>query len=100
MDGNGKEAKAYFVFNITFDDNAKNEASLSGIEYGDQWLRGDVNMDNEVTIADVTALVNMLLGTAAAPSEEMKKNADANEDGEISVADIKAVVEIILGKGR
>ena len=100
VDGNDKEAKAYFVFNITFDDNAKNEASLSGIEYGDQWLRGDVNMDNEVTIADVTALVNMLLGTAAAPSEEMKKNADANEDGEISVADIKAVVEIILGKGR
>ena len=59
-----------------------------------------MNMDNEVTIADVTALVNMLLGTAAAPSEEMKKNADANEDREISVADIKAVVEIILGKGR
>ena len=52
---------------------------------------GDVNRDLEVSIADVNAVINMILGgntgTAAA---------DVNGDGEINIADLNAVIDIIL----
>lgn len=55
--------------------------------------RGDVNGDGEVTIADVTALVNIILGKAAS-----KAVADVNGDGDVTIADVTALVNIILGK--
>ena len=58
-----------------------------------QYQRGDVNKDGEVSIADVTALVNIILGKA-----EENELADVNEDGEVSIADVTALVNIILGK--
>ena len=55
--------------------------------------KGDVNGDNQVTIADVTALVNVILGkTASNPA------CDVNGDSIISIADVTALVNIILGK--
>ena len=64
-------------------------------------LLGDVNNDGEVTIADVTALVNIILGKATSPDPsqggEYKLDvADANGDGDISIADVTAIVNIIL----
>ncbi len=53
---------------------------------------GDVNEDGEVNIADVTMLVNVILGNAEA------ENADVNTDGTIDIADVTALVNIILGK--
>ena len=53
---------------------------------------GDVNEDGEVNIADVTMLVNVILGNAEA------ENADVNADGTIDIADVTALVNIILGK--
>lgn len=53
---------------------------------------GDVNEDGEVNIADVTMLVNVILGNAEA------ENADINADGTIDIADVTALVNIILGK--
>ena len=53
---------------------------------------GDVNEDGEVNIADVTMLVNVILGNAEAA------NADVNTDGTIDIADVTALVNIILGK--
>ena len=53
------------------------------------------NRDLEVNIADVNAVINMILGgntgTAAA---------DVNGDGEINIADINAVIDIILSGTR
>ena len=59
-------------------------------------LLGDVNGDGEVTIADVTALVIILLGkdTAAYNLEA----ADVNEDGGVTIADVVALVKMILTK--
>ena len=53
---------------------------------------GDVNNDGEVTIADVTSLVNIVL------SEEASDNVmtDVNEDNEVSVADITSLVSLVL----
>ena len=59
------------------------------------FLRGDVNGDGSVTIADVTALVNIILGKSAAPASGV---ADVNEDGGVTIADVTALVNIILGK--
>ena len=57
---------------------------------------GDVNLDGNVTIADVTALVNVILGKDAGEYDE--DAADVNEDGQITIADVTGLVNIILGK--
>jgi hypothetical protein len=59
------------------------------------WLQGDVNGDGEVNIADVNALINVIMG-AEADSDTMLR-ADVNEDSEINIADINALIDIILG---
>ena len=54
-------------------------------------LLGDVNGDDNVNVADVTALVNILLSTG-------EKHAAANVDGNdtIDINDVKALLQIIL----
>ncbi len=60
---------------------------------------GDVNGDNQVSIADVTALVNIILGKDnSEPYQYDHKAADVNNDGNTSIADVTALVNIILGK--
>jgi hypothetical protein len=56
-------------------------------------LIGDVNLDGQVTIADVTALVNILLGKATE-----NPNADVNQDGQVTIADVTALVNLLLEK--
>ncbi len=58
-------------------------------------LTGDVNGDGQVSIADVTALVNIILGKSSDYNEAV---ADVNEDEHITIADVTALVNIILGK--
>ena len=60
-----------------------------------KFLRGDVNGDGSITIADVTALVNIILGKTQAPASGV---ADVNGDGSVTIADVTALVNIILGK--
>ncbi|MBP5515110.1 MAG: hypothetical protein J6Y04_10135 [Bacteroidaceae bacterium] len=60
---------------------------------------GDVNKDGEISIADVTALVNIILGKDnIQPYQYDHVAADVNQDGDISIADVTALVNIILGK--
>lgn len=61
---------------------------------GDPSLKGDVNGDGEVNIADVNALINIIMGAEA--DSDTKVRADVNEDGEINIADINALIDIIL----
>lgn len=64
-------------------------------------LKGDVNRDGIVSIADVTALVNIILGKAAYPADADKYDFEAahvNADEDITIADVTALVNIILGK--
>lgn len=60
-----------------------------------EFVSGDVNGDGSVTIADVTALVNIILGKSAAPTRGV---ADVNSDYSVTIADVTALVNIILGK--
>jgi hypothetical protein len=59
--------------------------------------KGDVNNDGSVTIADVTTLVNIILGKNDNYNSEV---ADVNEDGSITIADVTTLVNIILGRAN
>ena len=56
---------------------------------------GDVNKDGKITIADVTALVNIILGKTTTYDERL---ADVNKDNKVTIADVTALVNVILGK--
>ena len=64
--------------------------------YVESILIGDVNGDGIISIADVTMLVNIILGKTTEGYEA--KVADVNGDGAISIADVTALVNKILGK--
>ncbi len=52
---------------------------------------GDVNGDNTITIADVTTLIDLLLGGGTPPAA-----ADVNGDGSVSIADVTALIDKLL----
>jgi len=56
---------------------------------------GDVNADGEVNIADVNALISIILGNST--EEDYAGVSDVNADAEINIADVNAVIAIILG---
>ena len=55
---------------------------------------GNVNEDGLVNIADVTCLIDYLLGANPQPFNEL--NADVNYSGEINIADVTALIDILL----
>ena len=62
---------------------------------GYHWMKGDVNCDGTVSVADVTELVQHILGIT--PKIFSFKAANFNEDNDISVADVLGIVNMILG---
>ena len=63
------------------------------------FLLGDVNSDDKITIADVTALVNIILGKDDGPTPMYNHDAaDVNKDNKVTIADVTALVNVILGK--
>ena len=63
-----------------------------------QYLIGDVNNDGELSIGDVTALVNVILSHGG--DSDTRKRADVNSDGEVTIADVTALINIILKGGN
>lgn len=57
-------------------------------------ILGDVTGDGNVDIADVNAVINMMLGKA-----EQTAASDVTGDGMVDIADVNAVINIMLGKG-
>ncbi len=55
-------------------------------------MPGDVDGDSHITIADVTTLIDILLG-------EVEENApaDVNGDGQISISDVTKLIDALLG---
>ncbi len=89
---------------ITFDETAHaiitNEQTSATIDLADMdymcfgevvaHITGDVNGDSEVNIADVNAVIDLILSGNFGPL------ADVNGDGEVNIADINALIDIIL----
>ena len=55
-------------------------------------IQGDVNGDGEVSVADVTMLVSLVM------SQSSNERSDVNGDGETGVADVTMLVSILLAK--
>jgi len=55
-----------------------------------QGLKGDVNADGVVNIADVAAVLNIMAGNSTV-------NGDVNGDGVVNIADVAAVLNIMAG---
>ena len=53
-------------------------------------ITGDVNGDSEVNIADVNAVIDIIVAGSFGPL------ADVNGDGEVNIADVNALIDIIL----
>ena len=59
---------------------------------------GDVNKDGDVSIADITALVNILMGQDAEQVLYDHKAADADGNGSVEAADVETLLNLILAK--
>jgi formylglycine-generating enzyme required for sulfatase activity len=59
-------------------------------------LRGDVNGDGNVSIADVTALIDVLLSGDG----QYTVVADVNADNSVSISDVTALIDYLLGGGE
>ncbi len=55
---------------------------------------GDINKDGEVTIGDVSALIDILLGSEV--DLDMLIRGDLNKDGEVTIGDVSALIDILL----
>ena len=66
------------------------------MEYGVQ-PNGDVNDDGAVDVADISAIIGVMAGTAPSGAEA---TADVNGDGVVDVADISAVISIMASTAR
>ena len=59
-------------------------------------LRGDVNGDGEVNIADIMALVDIIVGTGGELDAALKLRADVNHDSEILLSDVNCIIDLII----
>ena len=90
--GNGIDYTFTFnLNNLSF--NVKEYVEPSGPD--PSTLVGDVNGDGEINVADLNALVNILLGEAA--DYDTTHRADVNYDSEINIADVNVLTDYILG---
>ena len=95
------ENNNYWGTTVTVDgitvSNQRSENKYSGtdLELEIAVLRGDVNCDGFVNIADVTALIDYLLGSDPHPFNQVA--AHVNSDSEINIADVTALIDILLG---
>ncbi len=76
--------------NILFTTTAGVEIAFDDMERS-VFLRGDVNCNGSVTIADVTCLIDLLLESAQFP-----KSADVNDDGNVSISDVTFLIDVLL----
>ena len=58
---------------------------------------GDVNGDNEINIADINKLIDILMGGFA--NYDVRQRSDVNYDGELNIADINGIISYLLGFG-
>ena len=90
------------VWDFSSGSNGGNEMIINCFPYegyvipGDepQGMRGDVNNSGDVTIADVTALIDYLLGGDV--SAINLDNADCNLDSNVTIADVTKLIDYLL----
>lgn len=64
---------------------------IKGDTPGPEPVKGDVNGDGEVNIADINSVIATILNP-----DVVNENADVNGDNEVNISDVNAVISIIL----
>ena len=72
--------------------NEGNDVAIDNVQLADQALRGDINGDGTVNVADVTPLVDFLLYGTPIPNPD----GDCNMDGNINVTDVAELIDYLL----
>lgn len=70
-------------------------ADVEGTVAAQPVLKGDVNMDGEVGISDLSDLIDYILGTEPDPFDADAADVDGN--GVIGISDVSALIDSILG---
>ena len=61
-----------------------------------EWQLGDVNHDTKINVADVTALIQYVLGVDVDPFFPEQANVDGDAEGKYNVADVTALIQLVL----
>jgi hypothetical protein len=73
---------------------ATSTLTIDGI--GSNFIKGDVNDDGEVDIADAVCVVNYVVGKPTPAFNAAA--ADANGDGAVDIADAVRIINLVVGK--
>jgi hypothetical protein len=86
------DADGIYDVKITFNaDNKDVNCELTLIQEVIPEIRGDVDRDGNVNIADVTTLIDYLLSGQTAPA-----TADCDKDGNVNIADVTTLIDYLL----
>ena len=86
------QACVYFVL------TSAEQAQVHSWQFGsgaDEPLKGDVNADGTVDVADIATIISVMAGGAPVPDGSPSGAADVNGDGTVDVADIATVISIM-----
>jgi len=86
-----------FAHAIVNNDETSATINLADVDYMclgevEASLKGDVNGDGEVNIADINAVIDTIL------TGDTNARADVNGDSEVNIADVNSLIDIILAK--
>ena len=89
-DAEGNEEITLFIFKCYNGMAVYKIGTNVGGEDPNPGVKGDVNGDGEVNIADVNAVIDLIL------TGRVSASGDVNGDGEVNIADINSIIDIIL----
>ena len=86
-----------FAHAIVNNDETSATINLADVDYMcfgevEASLKGDVNGDGEINIADINAVIDTIL------TGDTNARADVNGDSEVNIADVNSLIDIILAK--
>ncbi len=84
----------WFYHKDETDDGLGDYFALDNIKVTPKSIRGDVNGDSSVNIADVTSLIDYLLSSNVSGID--LSAADCNEDSSINIADVTSLIDYLL----
>ena len=79
---------------VTTDSNGKTATATFQVTVTRGSIIGDVDMDGRISIADVSQLIDILLGSVLCNYDP--NAADVDRDGKISIADVAALIDMLL----
>lgn len=87
-----------WIKNIILVDDSNNEQATTDVNFWltvNDFVSGDANIDNKVTISDATTTVSYILGES--PEPFLLAAADVTADGSVTINDVTGIINIVLG---